>query len=1004
MPYPAPSPLDLSFPAGGLDESLPANRQPPLTTYDLLNVRAFPPSSDRLGGGSREGHTKLFSDAAGSVDGVRIQGLDVLTEATNIIDPDSFSLVLLEEDWSGAVAADPTDLGSNWDPHGVSSSGNSNAPHTGFSVNGSSQLLMDATTTQLRTLASAFFVDQEAGVSAVVRGQRSAATASGGYDANGFTNAGVFVAGANILGAMLGAVIVAVGSNQVQCQIIEYSGLTETVRAQSSTLTLVGDTTTTDYTITINRVGTLVTATFTATAALTGPADLDIELTYTTSLTGRRGGLFMRPSGSATNIRIFTEATLTKLVPPSDTVFDQINPATANPIDGNQFYLPATWIGVSRSSAGTLSTTSGGPTSAGDPTWPAVDDTNNTIIVTNPGSSNGDFASERNWAVFIGDASDRRGLTFTIDTAQWNEQSDMGCPVLRISDDYQDGLIFAFDSTYTSSTGMCDISLETGNDPFRTWALVANVLTRLDGSSGLVGRQICWHKDSKLRITDDGSTIRFYVNGILKHSFDPSGMTNWTSDIGTALATNLRVGFTGGLGSGSGNVTSEFGTVQVVQGETDASPTFSNIKNKMAIYTVALVQVADTVSGDIDDVVGPVVANPLPSSASFNRRFYAVDGSNEVIVNPATLTAQDWVSAVTDGTLPVGTRLVAFFRGAAYLAATESDPTIWYKSRSLDPLDWDYGADPLVSTAVAGNNGTVGQPADAITAMFPFADDYMVFGMARSLGVLSGDPNYNGQFQIVSREAGIVGSRAFCFDDRGNLYFMGPGGLYRMFRGAFDPEPVGPRKLRRKLEELDLDANLIQMAFRVTDRTVRIFVTPNDGSTVATVFVYDTRTDGFFRDQVPLTHGPWAVTQINGVADIDRNIVLGGNDGYIRRPDDDAASDDGTAISSYIEIPLPEAEFGLVEFIAQEVQFVLAEGGGTITWRWFSGASPEEVRLQTVGQEQASGTITGTGFKTPVGLRATGAAHKIRLEASSASARWAMERITAMLAPTGRRR
>lgn len=1004
MPYARPQPIDLAFPAAGVDQSLPTRQQPPLTTWDMRNCRAFPPSSDRLGGGSREGHSKLFSDQAGISGTRRIQGLDVLTEATNITDPDSFASVPLAEDWSGASTGDPTDLGSDWDPVSITGSSTGYSPNSGYSVAGSI-LLMDSTPSQLRTVASAYFVDQATGVQAVIRGSRSSSTSNSGYNTGGFTNAGVFVAGANILGSMVGATIVATGTNTVECQIIEYTGRTETVLAQSGTLTLVGDSTSTDYTIKITRVASGITATFTATNALTGPANLNVTLTTTTALTGLRGGLFMRPVGSSTtNFRSFVTVNLTKLVPPSNTVFDLVNKDTANPFDGNRYYLPASWFGIDRTTGGALNITAAGPTSSGNPAWAAIDDTSNTITVTNPGSSSSNFAVSRGWAAYSGDATLRNGLLLNIDPSQYGDQSDIASPVLRIGDDYRSGLMLIFKSTYTSNTGIVDISFEAGVDPFTALALVDNVFTRLDNTSGFISRQIQWHKDSGLRITDDGSTIRFYVNGILKFSFDPSGMTNWTPAITTALANNTRVGFTGGLGSGSGNVTATFGSVYVVQGETDGQPTFSNIKNKLAIYSAESIQIGDTATLEIANVTGPLVSNPLPSSGSFNRKFYAVDGSSEIIVDPATMTGQDWASFVTDGTLPSGTRLLAFFRGAAYLAATDSDPTIWYKARTLDPLDWDYGADPLTSSAVAGNNGEVGQPADAITALVPYSDDYLVFGMARSIGVLEGDPNYGGQFQIVSRETGIVGSRSFCFDDRGNLYFLGAGGLYRMYRGQFEPEPVGPRKLRRLLEELDLSIHLIQMRYRASDRTVRIYITPNDAETPATVVVYDTRTDGFLIDTLPLEFGPWAIEQTNGVLDIDRNIIIGGNDGYIRRPDDTAANDDGTAISAWVEIPIPEIELGRVEAMCQELQFVLGEGAATVTWRWFTGDSPEQVRLQTVGQEVASGTISGQGFRPPVGLRATGAAHKLRLESSSAEASWSLERVTADMTITTTRR
>lgn len=1007
MAYSNPQPVELAFPLKGVDRSLPARRQPPMTTYELLNVRAFPPSSDRLGGGTREGHSKLFDEdnQAGTSAARRIQGLSVLTEATNITDPSALTRVALSEDWSSQTAGNPTDLGTNWYPFQITSSGARNI-NASFSINGSQQLALDSgVSSSLRSVLCGFFVDQAVGISMVIKADGQADTNfgnNGGDDQ--IMNVGPTLGVSNDGTTGILACVSRVGADQVQCKIYEYNLVTFTEKATSATLTLNGSATIIDWTISMTVSAGVVTATFESTGALTGPADLDEELTYETALTGKRGGigLFCAPTTSVNvDSKVIDSVTLTKLVPPDNTVFADGDPSIANPFDANQYYLPSPFTGIARSAAGTITTTAGGTTSGSAIEPPAIDDTANEWTVQNPGTSNADHGQEVNFAVYT-DTTQRLGITLKPKPGGIGFSNDMASPVFRASADGTNALILFLvaDNSGSADQGRTIITRVYGV------SIVDNVATDL-GSIWGTNLILEFRDEDGFRATDDGNNINFYVNGILVYSFSPSVFGNWTTAIADGLAEHAGVGFTGGARVlSTALLPGEFGQIQIVQGDTPAEITFDNVKNKLAIFSAETLQVGDTKELTVTDITGPNLSNPLPMAASFNRKFYAIDGIEEIIIDPATNTSSDWASAVTDGTLPSGCGLVTNFRGSTYLASTNADPTIWYKSRTLDPLDWDYGADPLVSSAVAGNNGEVGQPADAITALIPYSSDYMVFGMSRSLGVLEGDPGYGGQFQIVSNETGIAGPRAFCFDDRGNLYFMGSGGLYRMMRAQFDPEPVGPRKLRRVLEEIDTSTNLIQMGFRPTDRTVRIFITPADGETVGTHVVYDTRTDGFFLDKYPLDFGPWAVAQTMGVTETDRNLILAGNDGYIRRPDDAALSDDGTAISSLVEIVIPEIEMGRAESICQEIQFVTGEGGAAVQWYWFVGDSPEEVRLMTVEDEQysATGTIQGTGFLDPVGLRETGAAHKIRFGATSSVKRWSLERAIAEMAITTLRR
>lgn len=52
---PDPKTVVVPFPVKGVDRSLPVSQQPPFTCPDALNVVAFPPLSDRGGGGKRDG-------------------------------------------------------------------------------------------------------------------------------------------------------------------------------------------------------------------------------------------------------------------------------------------------------------------------------------------------------------------------------------------------------------------------------------------------------------------------------------------------------------------------------------------------------------------------------------------------------------------------------------------------------------------------------------------------------------------------------------------------------------------------------------------------------------------------------------------------------------------------------------------------------------------------------------------------------------------------------------
>jgi hypothetical protein len=57
--------MELFFPIQGLNEGLPAEKQPPATSPVLLNVRSFDVEEERIRGGQRPGLVKAYATQVG---------------------------------------------------------------------------------------------------------------------------------------------------------------------------------------------------------------------------------------------------------------------------------------------------------------------------------------------------------------------------------------------------------------------------------------------------------------------------------------------------------------------------------------------------------------------------------------------------------------------------------------------------------------------------------------------------------------------------------------------------------------------------------------------------------------------------------------------------------------------------------------------------------------------------------------------------------------------------
>lgn len=264
----------------------------------------------------------------------------------------------------------------------------------------------------------------------------------------------------------------------------------------------------------------------------------------------------------------------------------------------------------------------------------------------------------------------------------------------------------------------------------------------------------------------------------------------------------------------------------------------------------------------------------------------------------------DWTVYGADdtnyGAMPTRANQVCNFMGCLMLGGDPNYPHQWYMPRQFNPFDWLYTQDDAQS-AVAGNDADAGEVGDIIKVNIPYKDDYVVHACASTLWYMTGHPCAGGTIVELDLTTGILGDRAFCWDDVGNLYMMCTVGLLRVPPGFGQPENLTIELWPDFITDLAFNASThrITLAFNPEDRGIHIFKTTlADGTSSA--WWYDLRTEGLFPDSYSTDHGVFSAVYYQSENPLYRKLLFGCNDGYIRFLDRTAENDDSTAINSYV--------------------------------------------------------------------------------------------------------
>jgi hypothetical protein len=392
---------------------------------------------------------------------------------------------------------------------------------------------------------------------------------------------------------------------------------------------------------------------------------------------------------------------------------------------------------------------------------------------------------------------------------------------------------------------------------------------------------------------------------------------------------------------------------------------------------------------------------------------YAVTGGGMTSKTPSAVTASphwyDWtpyptIGATSYGTMPTYPNISCMYRGRLVLNDTKN-PYMWHMSRQSNPFDWLYGVNDAQS-AVAGQDGDVGEIGDIPTAFIPFSDDYMIIGCAHEVDIMRGDPAAGGSLDVLYSADGVFGPMSYCFDGKGNLYFMGTAGLYRIPTGGGVPESLSLSRIPTLMDSIDRTTHRITMGYD-RKRNGLIISIYSIAANTSVSYWYDLSTTGIFPETYNV--GISAQTFYDSNASGYSHLILGSSDGYLRYFNDasfsdQAANDAAVAITSSVVYGPVAIGQGDKEGILNNTYLSLGTDTTNIDYNIYVNDSAEELIDDLANAGLHSGSFTSGGRKDNIRSRARGSYMALKFGNSTAAKTFAIERVSIEIVPGGRRK
>lgn len=382
---------------------------------------------------------------------------------------------------------------------------------------------------------------------------------------------------------------------------------------------------------------------------------------------------------------------------------------------------------------------------------------------------------------------------------------------------------------------------------------------------------------------------------------------------------------------------------------------------------------------------------------------FFTDGKNTKYYDPKTDTLADYKST-SSGTIPKRCKLISGWNDRVILARQADAGHLWFMSKQGKPFDWDLHPFTFTSaTAIAGNDSRANVSPDSITALISYDNDTMIVGMDSSIHMMTGDPADGGQFDLISDEIGIAFGQGYCKDPEGHVYFYASrGGVYVMGPRS-KPRRLSQNRIERRLQNVDLTTNRIEMVWDVERDALYVLVVPFElGGTLLEHYCWERKTDSWHTDTYGrhnlTTVQPTCAYILDGDEADDRKVVFGCEDGWIRFVDNDATSDDGTPIDTDVMFgPLP-APRGTIEAMFTDFDIVLTRASGSPTWTLYGSKTPEDP-----GEPKSQGKLV-SGSNPRILSRIRAPYVWFRINTADRESSWAFESLELRGQPMGLKR
>ena len=402
------------------------------------------------------------------------------------------------------------------------------------------------------------------------------------------------------------------------------------------------------------------------------------------------------------------------------------------------------------------------------------------------------------------------------------------------------------------------------------------------------------------------------------------------------------------------------------------------------------------------------------TTTQFNVSNIITGGTSGKTGTPAAVTAPPhWLPWIlTTGTFPDGgSNIASLFLGRIYLNDMYH-PNQWLCLRQGNPLD---GATSVVETDVGGATSSqvseVGKVGDQLIAFIPYRNLYQIFGCATQIWIQRGDPRQGGTLACLFAGDGIFSPESYCFDDRGNLYILGLTGFYKFSPDIATSDTPPDNVLTAIYPELVRDLALN----RRTDRAVVAYDKDRQGVLVSVcmkdgawhnAFFYDLKAGGIYPEQYASAAIPASAFFHDSYKGELRSLLLGGQDGYIRKFDETTASDATTsstaAIESYVVLGPIElnAEQTRGEGRVDEIQIDLSEEVTNCDWAVYTGKTAQAVIDNIVAGANPIDSGSFTTNQNSIRTKFRGQWLAIKLGNSTIDKTWSLEGCEAAITVT----